>query len=135
MLLEFLIMPTSDEIRTDLALSRTVWALERTQLAWIRTGFAIIATGFALDKGTEALNAARLLREEGWVSTGRFGGILLSALAAILLIAATTTYHKRLVQMSQSHGYPLQAFDPLFILSWLVVVLGFGVAFLLLVVG
>lgn len=125
----------SDDPRVDLAFLRTEWALERTQLSWVRTSFAIMTAGLALDKGTEALHEARLLKGMNWVAGGHVGGILLTATAAILLAIATWLYHQRSRHLAIAHGKPVTAFPPAMIMSWVVVLLGLAVSFLLLAWG
>lgn len=125
----------SDDPRIDLAIQRTDWALERTQLSWVRTSFAVISAGLALDKGTEALHEARLLKGSNWVAGGHVGGVLLSALAALLLVIATVHYHQRQRQLALACKNPPSPIQPVAIISWLVVLLGTAVSLLLLLWG
>lgn len=124
-----------DDPRVDLAIQRTEWALERTQLSWVRTAFAVISAGLALDKGTEALHEARLLKGANWVEGGHIGGVILSLAASFLLLSATLLYHQRARQLAAAHGRPFSLLQPCVVISWLVVALGFVVAGLLLTWG
>ena len=131
--------PSSDSVpgdpRVDLAYLRTEWALERTQLSWVRTSFAVITAGLALDKGTEALHEARLLKGINWVEGGHAGGILLTAFASVFLMIATVQYQQRLRQLALGQSQRPSFFSPAMIVSCLVFLLGLIVSMLLLLWG
>lgn len=114
-----------------LAYQRTIWALERTQLAWVRTAFAVMTTGLALDRGTSALQAARLLENSRWVEGANVGGIVLSLAAALQLFVATINYVRRDRELARAYQMPLTHLPAALPISIAVAVLGVVLAVLL----
>jgi putative membrane protein len=120
--------------RIDLAVERTMLALERTQLAWVRTIIGLITAGIAIDKGFEALHAARLVTGEAWVRNGHLAGLVMTISGTLLILISGVYYIKRLNELGRMLGKPRKLLDPGVILSLFITLVGFLVLYFMVFV-
>jgi len=121
------------DVVVHLAAERTELAWERTQLAWIRTTLAFIGSGIALDKGMEAIHRNRLESGSAIVQNAHAIGIVLSTGGTILLLIVTLFYMKRVRKLGILKGIKPVLIPAGAISSFLIVLLGVIISFLLLV--
>jgi putative membrane protein len=119
--------------RVDLAIQRTEFALERTQLAWIRTTLTFLASGIGLDKGMEAIHKTRLEAGNALSNNAHAIGITLSIAATLLLSLVTLLYIRRLRRLARMKGVKPMLFPPGSVASFLIILLGAVISFLLVV--
>lgn len=117
--------------RIDLAVERTSLALERTQLAWVRTILTFITAGIAIDRGTAALQKARIVSGVAWSESGHFAGLLLTITSTILMITVTVLYIRRMRQLNKMRGITNKLPAPATALSVFVCLLGALFSYLL----
>jgi len=120
--------------RVDLAVERTMLALERTQLAWIRTIIGLITAGIAIDRGFEALHAARLVTGEAWVRNGHLAGLVMTISGTFLIIISSVYYIRRMRELGRMLHRPSRLLDPGLILSLFISVVGLLVIYFMLLV-
>lgn len=118
--------------RVDLAVQRTELALDRTQLAWVRTAFSFITAGLAIDKGAQALHAARVLAGTNWVNSSHAVGIVLTLLSTIFLIFSSVLYYQQAYTLARLKGITPPRLPLPFLISLLVVLLGITLSLLML---
>jgi len=119
--------------RVDLAIERTELALERTQLAWMRTVLGFIGSGIALDKGVEAMHKTRLETGNALFNSAHVIGISLSVVGTLLMLIVTFFYLHRSRALSRMKGTKPVRLTPGTLGSMLIILLGLGISFLLLV--
>jgi len=119
--------------RVDLAVERTEYALERTQLAWIRTVLSMLGGGIALDKGVEAIHKARVETGVSLVNSAHAIGIALSITGTLLMLFTTIFYIRRSQSLAKIKGTKPERIPPGVLGSILILILGIGISFLLLV--
>jgi uncharacterized membrane protein YidH (DUF202 family) len=119
--------------RVDLAVERTELALERTQLAWIRTTLTLLAGGIGLDKAVEYMHKSRLESGDAFFENGHLFGTALSITATILMILFTWFYLQRSRSLARIKGAKALRAQPVFYASILIILMGIGICFLLLV--
>jgi putative membrane protein len=117
--------------RVDLAVERTELALERTQLAWIRTTLALLGSGIALDKGLEAMHRARIESGNALVQDAHFLGLSLSIAGTVLMIFTTWYYIRRSRSLANMKGGKPLLVPPGALASFLIILLGLAINFLL----
>jgi putative membrane protein len=119
--------------RVHLSVERTELAWERTQLAWIRTVLGFLASGIALDKGLESMRKARIESGDAFFANTHIIGIILSITGTLLMLISTWLYIRRSYNLAKQKGVKPMWFPPGVIASLLIVILGLGISFLLLV--
>jgi uncharacterized membrane protein YidH (DUF202 family) len=119
--------------RVDLAVERTEYALERTQLAWIRTVLSLLGGGIALDKGVEAIHKARIETGNSLVDSAHAIGIALSITGTLLMVITSIFYIRRSQSLAKIKGTKPVRIPPGVLASILIILLGVGISFLLLV--
>lgn len=119
--------------RVDLAVERTELALERTQLAWMRTVLGFLGSGIALDKGVEVMHKARLESGDALFQNAHIIGITLSITGTFLMLITTIFYIRRSQTLAKMKGTKMARIPHGVLASILVIILGVGVSFLLLV--
>lgn len=117
--------------RVDLAVERTELALERTQLAWIRTTLALMGSGIALDKGLEAMHRARIESGNALVQNAHIVGLALSITGTVLMMFTTWYYIRRTHSLASMKGGKPLLVPPGALASFLIILLGLAVNFLL----
>ena len=119
--------------RVDLAVERTELALERTQLAWIRTVLGFLGSGIALDKGVEAMHKARMQTGDALFQSAHVIGISLSITGTLLMLITTIFYIRRSHSLARMKGTKPARIPHGVLASFLIILLGTGISFLLLV--
>jgi putative membrane protein len=119
--------------RTVLAYERTELALERTQLAWVRTTLAFLGSGIALDKGMELMHRDRIEKGTALVQNAHVGGLTLSIAGTLLIIYTTWFFIRRSRTLAKMKGGKTLMLPPGAMASFLVILLGIIISFLLLV--
>jgi len=112
------------DIRVDLAVQRTELALDRTQLSWARTVIGLSGAGVALDKGLRLLHEARVLSGDAWIRNGHAGGLTLTALSTLLLIAVSWEHWRTAKWLARLKGAPSAPFPLTLVVSLMVILLG-----------
>jgi putative membrane protein len=115
--------------RIDLAVERTMLALERTQLAWVRTIIGLIAAGIAIDRGFEALHAARLVTGNAWAKNGHLAGLVMAVSGTLLILISSVYYIRRMNELGRMLGRQRKLLDPGMILSLFITGVGFLVIY------
>ena len=121
------------DLRTKLSVEGTELAWERTQLAWIRTTITFLASGIGLDKGVEAMRKTRIESGDALFQNAHIIGIVLSITGTLLMLMTTWLYLRRTRRLASMKGAKPFWFPPGAIASILIIILGVGVSFLLLV--
>lgn len=119
--------------RTVLSYERTELALERTQLAWVRTTLAFLGSGLALDKGIELMHRDRIEKGTAFVQNAHIAGISLSIAGTLLIIYTTWFFIKRSRTLARIKGGKPLLLPPGAMASFLIILLGIALSFLLLV--
>lgn len=119
----------------SLAVERTELAWERTHLAWVRTTFTLMTAGLAIDKGAAYIHEQRLKKNEAFFNNAHAIGIFLTCLGTVLLIVETIQFTRRSKQLAAMKMSGSSFISTGLALSILVILLGFVIAYLMIIVG
>lgn len=118
--------------RVNLAVERTELALERTQLAWIRTTFTLMTAGLAIDKGAAYIHEQRIAVNKAFMNNAHGIGIFLTSLGTVLLLVETIQFTRRNKQLAAMKKANTSFFSTSWVLSVMVMLLGFIMVYLMM---